>query len=310
MYILIVTTIIILLLFIWICNKKYKNSNYFLEDYNKIKKFVDGVPENLEIVNTGSNHAYYGFNYDDKKYFNFASGSQSLNYDYKILKQYKNKLSPKCKVLIMVCLFSMSFSDYKNEESNIRYYFFLNKNLILNYSKFKYFLYVKYPILKSWRNFIRIFLPKKNNKKMENINTINNAKKEALCRINGWKKEFFIDDMNNDENVKHLEKNFYETKNILNNIIIFCKNNGYKPIIVIPPVSKILSEQISNKFMKKVLYDNIRFLKDKQIPILDYWKDDRLNDYKLYINSDFLNEKGSKLFTKIVLEDIKKLDKV
>lgn len=62
--------------------------------------------------------------------------------------------------------------------------------------------------------------------------------------------------------------------------------------------------------MKKVLYDNIRFLKDKQIPILNYWKDNRLNDYKLYINSDFLNEKGSKLFTKIVLEDIKKLDKV
>ena len=61
--------------------------------------------------------------------------------------------------------------------------------------------------------------------------------------------------------------------------------------------------------MKEVLYDNIRFLKDKQIPILDYWKDDRLNDYKLYINSDFLNEKGSKLFTEIVLEDIKKLDK-
>ena len=43
--------------------------------------------------------------------------------------------------------------------------------------------------------------------------------------------------------------------------------------------------------MKEVLYDNIRFLKDKRIPILDYWKDDRLNDYKLYINSDFLNEK-------------------
>lgn len=61
--------------------------------------------------------------------------------------------------------------------------------------------------------------------------------------------------------------------------------------------------------MKEVLYDNIRFLKDKRIPILDYWKDDRLNDYKLYINSDFLNEKGSKLFTEIVLEDIKKLDK-
>ena len=79
------------------------------------------------------------------------------------------------------------------------------------------------------------------------------------------------------------------------------ENLKLKPIVI--------AEKISEEFMKEVLYDNIRFLKDKQIPILDYWKDDRLNDYKLYINSDFLNEKGSKLFTEIVLEDIKKLDK-
>lgn len=305
MYILI--GIVIILLFIWICNKKYKNSNYFLDDYNKIKKFVDGVPENLEIVNTGSNHAYYGFNYGSIKCFNFASGAQSLNYDYKILKQYSNNLNGGCKVLIVLAPLSFGFVDYKNDSSNSRYYFFMDKDKILNYSKLKKFLYVNIPILKSWKNFIRIFLRKKEIKSI--INTPDNAEKEALLRINGWKKQFNLKNLLDKKSASYLKDEFENVKTILLDMIEFSLEHNWHPIIVIPPASVFLTKKISDEFMKEVLYDNIRFLKDKRIPILDYWKDDRLNDYKLYINSDFLNEKGSKLFTEIVLEDIKKLDK-
>lgn len=306
MYILIVT-IIILLLFIWICNIKYKNSDYFLDDYNKIKKFIDGVPENLEIVNTGSNHAYYGFNYGSRKYFNFASGAQSLNYDYKILKQYSNNLNGGCKVLIVLAPLSFGFVDYKNDSSNSRYYFFMDKDKILNYSRLKKFLYVHIPILRSWKNFIRIFLRKKEIKSI--INTPDNAEKEALLRINGWKKQFNLKNLLDKKSASYLKDEFENVKTILLDMIEFSLEHNWRPIIVIPPASVFLTKKISDEFMKEVLYDNIRFLKDKRIPILDYWKDDRLNDYKLYINSDFLNEKGSKLFTEIVLEDIKKLDK-
>ena len=305
MYILI--GIVIILLFIWICNKKYKNSNYFLDDYNKIKKFVDGVPENLEIVNTGSNHAYYGFNYGSRKCFNFASGAQSLNYDYKILKQYSNNLNGGCKVLIVLAPLSFGFVDYKNDSSNSRYYFFMDKDKILNYSRLKKILYVDMTILKSWKNFIRIFLRKKEIKSI--INTPDNAEKEALLRINGWKKQFNLKNLLDKKSASYLKDEFENVKTILLDMIEFSLEHNWRPIIVIPPASVFLTKKISDEFMKEVLYDNIRFLKDKRIPILDYWKDDRLNDYKLYINSDFLNEKGSKLFTEIVLEDIKKLDK-
>lgn len=305
MYILI--GIVIILLFIWICNKKYKNSNYFLNDYNKIKKFVDGVPENLEIVNTGSNHAYYGFNYGSRKCFNFASGAQSLNYDYKILKQYSNNLNGGCKVLIVLAPLSFGFVDYKDDSSNSRYYFFMDKDKILNYSRLKKFLYVDMPILRSWKNFIRIFLRKKEIKSI--INTPNNAENEALLRINGWKKQFNLKNLLDKKSASYLKDEFENVKTILLDMIEFSLEHNWRPIIITPPASVFLTKKISDEFMKEVLYDNIRFLKDKRIPILDYWKDDRLNDYKLYINSDFLNEKGSKLFTEIVLEDIKKLDK-
>lgn len=305
MYILI--GIVIILLFIWICNIKYKNSDYFLGDYNKIKKFIEGVPKNLEIVNTGSNHAYHGFNYGGIKCFNFASGAQSLNYDYKILKQYSNNLNGGCKVLIVLAPLSFGFVDYKNDSSNSRYYFFMDKDKILNYSKLKKFLYVNIPILKSWKNFIRIFLRKKEIKSI--INTPDNAEKEALLRINGWKKQFNLKNLLDKKSASYLKDEFENVKTILLDMIEFSLEHNWRPIIVIPPASVFLTKKISDEFMKEVLYDNIRFLKDKRIPILDYWKDDRLNDYKLYINSDFLNEKGSKLFTEIVLEDIKKLDK-
>lgn len=163
------------------------------------------------------------------------------------------------------------------------------------------------PILKSWKNFIRIFLRKKEIKSI--INTPDNAEKEALLRINGWKKQFNLKNLLDKKSASYLKDEFENVKTILLDMIEFSLEHNWRPIIVIPPASVFLTKKISDEFMKEVLYDNIRFLKDKRIPILDYWKDDRLNDYKLYINSDFLNEKGSKLFTEIVLEDIKKLDK-
>lgn len=262
MYILI--GIVIILLFIWICNKKYKNSNYFLDDYNKIKKFVDGVPENLEIVNTGSNHAYYGFNYGSRKCFNFASGAQSLNYDYKILKQYSNNLNGGCKVLIVLAPLSFGFVDYKNDSSNSRYYFFMDKDKILNYSRLKKILYVDMPILKSWKNFIRIFLRKKEIKSI--INTPDNAEKEALLRINGWKKQFNLKNLLDKKSASYLKDEFENVKTILLDMIEFSLEHNWRPIIVIPPASVFLTKKISDEFMKEVLYDNIRFLKDKRIP--------------------------------------------
>lgn len=255
MYILI--GIVIILLFIWICNKKYKNSNYFLDDYNKIKKFVDGVPENLEIVNTGSNHAYYGFNYGSRKCFNFASGAQSLNYDYKILKQYSNNLNGGCKVLIVLAPLSFGFVDYKNDSSNSRYYFFMDKDKILNYSRLKKILYVDMPILKSWKNFIRIFLRKKEIKSI--INTPDNAEKEALLRINGWKKQFNLKNLLDKKSASYLKDEFENVKTILLDMIEFSLEHNWRPIIVIPPASVFLTKKISDEFMKEVLYDNIRF---------------------------------------------------
>lgn len=63
---------------------------------------------------------------------------------------------------------------------------------------------------------------------------------------------------------------------------------------------------ISKEFMEVFLYENIRQANKKNIPVLDYIYDERFQDSELYINVDFLNGRGRKLFTKTVLDDLKK----
>ena len=73
-------------------------------DSDYTKKFCD-VPNNIEICNLGSSHGLFGYNYEDIKNdhtcFNFALTSQSLSYDYRILKYYENNLQEGCIVNVI-----------------------------------------------------------------------------------------------------------------------------------------------------------------------------------------------------------------
>lgn len=302
MYILIVI-ICIIVLFLW-CNSRYKKTMNYMNEYMRIEKFIKEVPQNLVVVNTGSNQAYYGITYNDKRCFNFASGTQSLNYDYKILKHYSDHLATGCYILINVCVLSFGFVDYKDDNANSRYYFFLNKDEIINYTKLKKYIYVNFPILRSWKNFIRIWMPQKNKQHNKPYSFEEDAAK-AIDMVNIWKKQFNLIDMKKKDSAIHLNKEFIKTKKILQNMLTYCKENSFKAVLLIMPVSKNLREQISKEFMDTVLYDNI---KNIDVPILDYWYDERFADYNLYNNACFLNERGRGYFSEILLNDLKVLN--
>ena len=65
-------------------------------DIDNIKKFFT-MPDQIQICNLGSSHGEYGYNYCDwdKKYkcFNFGLSSQSLSYDYRLLKYYGDRIN-------------------------------------------------------------------------------------------------------------------------------------------------------------------------------------------------------------------------
>jgi hypothetical protein len=308
----IILFILILLLLFFTLNILYKRTNHYKNTIYQLKKYINGVPDELEIVNTGSSYARYAFDYSNinLKGFNFGLQPQSLSYDYRIIKQYSYKMKKGCIVLITLPNLVFGFLDYKNDQTNTKYYYFLDPKNILGFTKYKYLKRVIFPILSSQKNIFRIFkdvsLQKlydqdKNFMKKEQIHA------DATARVEGWKKQFNLESTIENDLPDEILNMFGRTTELLNEIIEYCLNNNFRPVIVVPPTSAIINNLLSEKFMKKVLYDNIQKANKREIPVLDYLYDERFQDEALYINSDMLNKTGREKFTQVVLDDLKQL---
>ena len=76
------------------------------EDYARIRR----IPQHLDLINLGSNPAKYGLDYADTgvKAFNLAVGPQTLEYDFRMLKNYHSFLDEKGAKLLLslihICL--------------------------------------------------------------------------------------------------------------------------------------------------------------------------------------------------------------
>ena len=126
--------------------------------------------------------------------------------------------------------------------------------------------------------------------------------KDAKRWIDGWKRQFGIVDFEAPLTPKNLAGREYRV-NLMRQLIDFCAERGYKPVYVIPPVTKHLGKYFTPKFQKLYIYDFLQQV-DRDIQTLDYSKDVELKEDDLYFNSFFLNARGRKLFTAKVLEDL------
>lgn len=294
----------------FILNIVYKKTNSYKNEIKQLEKFINGVPENLDIVNLGSSYARNAFEY--KKLgingFNFGLQPQSLSYDFRILKQYTPNLNKNCIVTIVLPNMVFGFLDYKDDRANTKYYYFLEPKYILNYSKIKYFLKMYFPLLYTPKRVYRIFkdIKKIDLEQDKNLLTIKEVKNEAKDRVKGWERQFNLKNMQNPEEIpEELRKIFLQTQSLLQKIINYCKENEFRPVVLVPPCSKIINDLISKEFLDEVLYKNILKSKGK-ILFLEYLKHEEFQDYKLYINSDMLNENGRIKFTKQFLKDLEK----
>ena len=311
MYILIIL-IIIGILFFLLLNILYKKTNYYKINILQSNKFKE-IPDNLEIINLGSSYAKYAFDYSKVgiKGFNFGVQPQSLSYDFRILKQFKNKLKKNGVIIITIPDFVFAFLDYPIEDYNYRYYSFLNKENILNYSSLKNFLLNYFPLILQPKKLKYILkdISKENSDSLVFIENSETVTKEAQRRINGWKKEFKLLGTENSEDIPlNIKEMFRKTQSLLEEMINYSLTNELKRVIVIPPCSKELNNFFSDNFLKEILYSNIEKANKSLIPVLDYLKDSEFQDYHLYINSDFLNVNGRELFTKRVVADLKKIN--
>ena len=300
--------LIALFIFVWLINKLFKNTNYYKNKFIDTHKFKD-IPRNLYIVNLGSNQPKFAFDYSQSNILgmNWGVGPQTLEYDFRILKNFYNYLKPNAKVLIAISPFQFFLLDYKNNTSNYKYYNFLDSNFIDNYSNITKKLYIDYPIITAKKQILRILKDTKPDTRLElekNPMGKDEIKKDAQSWMNGWKKQFGINHLENivlsEENKINIEKNIH----ILKNMIDFCIEKDFEPILTILPVTKELSKHFPNKFVQEQIIDYINKANDKKVRFLNYWKDERFEDETFYFNSFFMNKIGRLRFTEQVLKDL------
>ena len=292
-----------------ILNKWVSKSPWFTEgDLKDCQKFWDGIPYDLDVVNLGSNSAKFGFDYSGFiiKAANLAMGPQCLLMDFNILKAYKDHLKPNAIVFIPMCPFS-SMAGY-NYLIDSKYHTFLPKEYIPNYNKktLARMMNLKNNPLNSYP-LMRLFVDLRNwlTNPLKRKNSCVNLEKDAQKWVNAWMNEFdiisFEDNLTEENN-----KNKKDSASIIKSIYDYCIDNGFKPYVVLPPVTSVLSQKLSTSMREKYIIDYIRIAEIPEDHFLNYLDDEEIGKNDMYFqNAYFLNAEGAKKFTCKVLGTVK-----
>lgn len=313
-----ILTIVILLALcfslILILNELYKKSKHFKSIFSDIENIKTYCNKDIkyDIINLGSSHPKYAFNYSDIKEYkcaNWAVRPETLEYDFFILRSYYTYIKEGGTVIIPICPLKMFLYKYKDKNSNLKYYKSRDIKVIPDYS-FLFALKEFYFPLFFHPKRIRLLFKKNKTENKENfdINPLNNS--ELLKDADFWIKECWNPQFNiNIENMKQLSEEIISSINknieILKKMIIFCLKNNLKPVICYLPITTYLGNKFSKDFIdihiKRYVLEAIDGM---DIKVVDLMKDERFTDKDLYFNSFFLNSRGSKIFTKQFINDV------
>ncbi len=103
-------------------------------DYTFKKEYLDKNAKNIEILFLGSSHTYYGIdpNYISANAFNASHISQSIDYDYEIIKKYETKWERLKYIVIPIDYFTLFMRVSNGIESwrvkNYEIYYDINKS--------------------------------------------------------------------------------------------------------------------------------------------------------------------------------------
>lgn len=305
------------------CKILYKTNWYksmFLDPNHEI--YPDNVwyrehdERNFDVVNLGSSGGKWAFDYADLnvKAMNWAQQPQTLLEDYNLLRHFHSILKRGGYVLITIMPFTglnkktglmdaMKYVKFDIQGEPIQPYMF---NEAIRYATYP-FLFKKAAL----KVLIRYFMGRDKKCGLHpetqleyNPMKSNELEKDAKRWIDGWKKQFGISDFDAPLTRENEEGRAYRIK-LMQTLIDFCTERGYKPVYVIPPVTEHLAKYYTPKFEEIYIYGYLKEV-NRVVLTLDYSKDSefRFND-ELFFNSFFLNKKGRKLFTRRVLKDLK-----
>lgn len=277
--------------------KKYNEKNiYFFEDYkfSVIEgldyKILDMLRRNkINGIITGLSYAEVGIRESiNDNFINFSFSSQDLYYDFLLIKYLFNFKQVKDNLRYVIINMGYYSFDYNMTRTNARNRIHRYINYFEDYHNNDNFIEL---------DIIRSFYEERIT--FQEYIDMNKLKEETILTLN---------DVNG---IYEAQKNSYmdyeatrnENEKILEQYILFLKENNIVPIIVICPTSKHYRENFNiNK--KNIFYNILDDLKDKySFQVIDYFDSDLFKDDDFWDYSH-LNGKGSEKFTQILKEEI------
>ena len=276
-------------------------------DWKKHAKALEDMPYRTEVVNTGSTPCYKAFDYSlwPVKGYNLAYRPQPLYYDFETLKKYGFKLSENARILIGIEEFKFLVNQYEKEDSDYKYYLWLDCSQIRTYKKKTSFLIRYAPgvlkprfILDELKSLLRKFSKLERNSDEQNNSFQTHSEYDLSCSkmwIDGWMQEFGWNNHRalSDEQREVIKINYDR----LNDMIRYCRYHKWIPYIVIVPFSPNLKKLLPEAILEECLWKPIKeIVASQQLNVIDYYNDNRFSDCELYEDALTLNDKGRKLF--------------
>lgn len=279
----------------------FSHTTYFNINHNDRKDLV----RNYQIVSLGSNNALFSFHFQELIGANWSTGLQTTNENYNILRKYHSFLDKGGIVIFTLAPLGtiLKTTDF-DKWHRAKFYYILPE--VLNR---KERLFVRYPLFMdpvfSIKALLGAFLGcvEKDSRLEVACQRLDKRKLkvDAQMWVDGWKKQFGISDLNAPLSTQNMEKQHVVIE-LYQEIIEFIVQRGYKPVFVMPPVTRELGGYFSNTFFENYIYPFTDSFKD--VPFLNYFNEPDFNDPNLYFNSFFLNLYGRKVFTQRVLADL------
>lgn len=299
-----------------VLNHFYINGAYYTDVYGEVES-MQGIPEHLKMVNVGTSHGLACFRYgeEETEKFNLALSGSDLYHNFATLKQFKDRFDSGCIIAIPVSYFS--FCMPTDEPSQKRYYLFLDREYIKDFNLETYLNIKYFPVLRSGEFIIKDLIkdqekdiggmmmddedvvvdsPAAAVDNNQPASAFNEQKHQELAthakgRANSWRSGFFVTG----------QGYINENKQILVDMINWCRENGFKPLLISPPVYISLNEAFTDEELKSNYFDILNDIaKSTKTPLLGLSHDNVLSfvpDY--YRNSDHMSEAGSKEFMKV-----------
>lgn len=282
------------------------NHNYFTDKFKM-------MPEHLQIVCTGTTQAHFALDFSgyDIRAFNMAVWMNYFTYCKLLLEKYQKNIDRGAAIFI-----TLQYPIFLCDESCS----FTMKNA-LQYSKI---LFGRDPHVSVVRQCIYRMLPDSlwSSEDFKNLRELA-YRNRKVNHLKTWELEKYIDDVVKDgwgeetgvnafqiseeQITQEQKRRMCGTVGQVAEVIELCKRKEWVPILLSLPFSKMFNDRIPEDFKRCCFYRCIDEVIDRTgCRWLDYSQDKRLENINYYMDVWWLNERGRRIFTKIVLDEYQK----